>query len=199
MIYGLTGKKQSGKTTASTYLASKIPNPIRINFKDALLDEVEQKFPALIQAMIDVMDRTEYNGWGWSTKRLFQEKPPLMRALLQNYGTEVRREDNQTYWIDKYKAKAESEERTIITDDVRFLNEAQTIKDLGGIIIRVIREDLPNDTSHTSETEMDLIQPDYTISVKTGEHDKLYSFLEYLISPKESTPHEYRNVLSHAK
>lgn len=187
MIYAFTGKKQSGKTTASTYLCAKVHNPLRINFKDALLDEIEQKFPDLIKAMIDTMDRTDYDGWGWDIKRLFREKPPLMRGLLMNYGTDVRRQDNQNYWIDKYKEKVALEDKIIITDDVRFLNEAETVKELGGIIIRIEREDQLTDSTHVSETEMDEIFADYTISVKTGEHDKIYSFLDYVIS--QHTPY----------
>ena len=94
MIIGLTGKKQNGKSTAAEHLSDK-HNFVRINFKDALVAEIRERFPNLLEAIIEIMDRTDYDGMNpWTVDRLFKEKPPLMRALLQNYGTEVRRIDD---------------------------------------------------------------------------------------------------------
>lgn len=192
MIYAFTGKKQSGKSTASTYLESKI-SATRINFKDALLEEIEMNFPDLLQAMIDMMDKTQYDGWGWTVDDLFREKPPIMRALLQNYGTEVRRGDEEDYWVERWKESVAEVEGDIIVDDVRFLNEAQAVKDLGGMVIKIERTDLIQTDSHSSETEMDLIIPDYTISVKTGQHDLLYRNLDFILGDG-STPVHIRKI-----
>ena len=201
MIIGLTGKKRSGKTTASDYLMYRFNghlidfNSVRINFKDALLDELRANFPALLQAIADSYDHSDYDGMDpWTVDKLFREKPPMMRALLQNYGTEVRRGDDPLYWIRRWNQRAKEEQRHVITDDVRFLNEAQAVKDLGGIVVRIVREDLPSTDTHQSEAEMDQIEPDYTISVKTGEHEKLYDFLDFLIESNESTSIEQREI-----
>lgn len=181
MIIGFTGKKQSGKSTASEYLMQRFPNAVRLNFKDALVDDIEKKFPDLIKAIIDIMDKTAYDGMNpWTFERLVKDKPPLFRALMQNYGTDVIRAMDPDHWIFEYEAEAAFHQH-IITDDVRFLNEANAIRRMGGIIIRIVRTDMANDSCHSSETQMDQIIPDYTIEVGTGEHDKLYAELAAIL------------------
>lgn len=194
MIYAFTGKKQSGKSTASAFLQKKFSNAIRLNFKSALVDELVANFPKLNQVIIDTMERLDYDGNNpWTLERLVNEKPPLFRALMQNYGTEVRRGDDPNYWVDRWKYLARDRE-IVITDDVRFLNEAQAVKELGGVIIKIVREDMPDSgDSHVSEQEMDEITPDYLISVKTGEHQKLYDFLDYITNISNSNPATYES------
>lgn len=146
MIIAFTGKKGSGKSTASEFL-----NFTKINFKDSLVEEVQQNFPKLIKEL-----QTLYG-----IKDIFVEKPTLARLLLQEYGTDVRRGDNPEYWTTKWLNKAENEEN-VVTDDVRFVNEAQAVRALGGKIYRIVREGGEKDT-HISETEMDTIDVDGTI------------------------------------
>lgn len=51
-----------------------------------------------------------------------------------------------------------------VVTDVRFPNEAQAIRDAGGIILKVVRPALGVSTDeHPSETSVDLIDPDYLI------------------------------------
>lgn len=180
MILAFTGKKQSGKSTASNYIQNKT-DAIRINFKDALITEVKHNFPQLLDAMIQMMSQHYWNGLHeWTVERLIREKPPLMRALLQNYGTEVRRKDDPDYWVKQWKTKVDGM-HSVICDDVRFLNEAQAVKDMGGKVIRIERYDMESADTHSSEMEMDLIVPDITIAVKTGDFDALYRALDNLM------------------
>lgn len=191
MLIAFTGKKQSGKTTATKYVLPKL-KAYPINFKDALLKDIKDKFPDLLAEIEKHYDSSDYDGWGWTVDRLFQEKPPLIRALFQNYGTNVRRADREDFWVYKWKEDVVpllQAERKVVTDDVRFLNEAQAIKDLGGIIIRIERTDLESTDTHQSETEMDQITPDHTISVKTGELDKLKQELDRILElPAQPKP-----------
>lgn len=201
MIYAFTGKKRSGKSTAAAYLAQKLPNAVRVNFKDALVEEIKQNFPDLIREITTIMDRTEYDGWGWTVDRLVDEKPPLFRTLLQNYGTDVRRKDNQNYWIQKWLHNVAGNcpklsdfvcDPLIITDDVRFINEAKAVKNCGGVVIRIVRTDQIDQDTHSSETEMDRIETDYTIRVASGKHEKLYAELDAIVVPNESTAEQIR-------
>jgi hypothetical protein len=181
MIYGLTGKKRSGKTTAGDFI-QQYTGSARINFKAPLLEEVTQNFPGLLQAISNAMDKTDYDGWEWSTERLLHEKPPLIRALLQDYGTNVRRADNRNYWVDRWVNRVTLIPVDIVTDDVRFINEADAIRAQGGVIIRIVRRGLENTDTHISETEMDLIEPDYTITVDDGDVQGLYKQLEKVLT-----------------
>jgi hypothetical protein len=97
---------------------------------------------------------------------------------MQNYGTEVRRKENPDYWVDQYLNTLHEIEQKVVTDDVRFLNEARAIKLGLGTIIRIIRTDITTGGDHSSETEQLQIQADYTIEVNPGEHEKLYAELD---------------------
>lgn len=186
MIIGFTGKKQVGKSTACAYIESKYPSK-RINFKDALVRELKQNFRPLldeirdgydfIQPMLHDCDDEDY------TNQLFVEKPPLVRKLMQCYGTEVRRGDDPNYWIKQWKEAVLREKVStfVLCDDVRFENEAQAIWDVGGVVIQLERGDMKHEDGHVSETEMDSIIPDYTIGCVAGEHEFLYSELEKVI------------------
>lgn len=192
MIIGFTGKKRSGKSTASEYVMQ-LTGGTRINFKDALVEEITNLFPDLLNAIIDTMDVVAYDGVKqWDVKRLFEEKPPLVRRLMQNYGTNVCRGDDSFYWVKRWKEKVAETTGVIIVDDVRFLNEARAVRDAGGIIIRIEREGLESEDTHQSEVEMDYIEDNFCISVKTGDFNTLYQELNKIIYDGEwakSTPH----------
>lgn len=170
-LIALTGKKRSGKTLAASYLDTNY-DFIKANFKDSLVEEVKRNFPELLVGL--------EHTYGEDLETLLAEKPPLMRSLLQNYGTNVRRHDDPNYWVTKWVGKVEPllPEYDVVVDDVRFLNEAKAVKSLGGKIIRIEREGLTSNDTHISELEMDQITPDRTITVGDGEFEKLYQELD---------------------
>jgi hypothetical protein len=176
LIIAFIGKKGSGKSTACEYLMT--DNTIRVNFKDALIREVKEKFPKLVQEIIDIMDKTDYDGMSpWTYERLVEEKPPLFRALLQNYGTDVCRNNNPDHWVTQYEEAVRNlSDFRILTDDIRFVNEADAVRARGGVLIRIIRTGLESTDTHISETEQDSIEADYTI--KAGTKDELYTQLD---------------------
>jgi hypothetical protein len=105
-----------------------------------------------------------------------------MRALMINYGTEVRRKENPDYWVNQWMYFAEDNyNKNIVVDDCRFLNEAKAIKHLDGILIRIVRTDITTGGDHQSETEQLGIEADYTITVNAGEQDKLYAELDAIM------------------
>lgn len=190
MIIGLVGFKQVGKSTAASYLEEKY-GFVRHNFKDALIAEIKEKFPDLLNSIQDLHEvLLQYD---LSKTELFTQKPPLIRALMQNYGTEVRRGDADGYWTTKWmqgSAKLFEQGTTnIVTDDVRFVNEAETIRDFGSLlnipykqtIIRLTRPDMPTGGDHSSETEQLQIEADYTIECEKGDVESLYRQLDEII------------------
>jgi len=170
-IIAFTGKKGSGKSTAVEYMMSKLPGA-RINFKDALIQELKDKFPRLLEYLS--------GAHGISVDNLFTEKPAPVRFLMQEYGTNVRRWENSWYWTDKWgDAVDDCEHDRVYTDDVRFLNEATIVSMKGGIIIRIEREGHEANDTHISETEMDRIIPSHTI--RAGSKEELYQKLDALL------------------
>lgn len=185
MILGFTGRARSGKSTAVSYLHFKSDRPrIRLNFKDALSNELRMHFSPLLTLFGEV--------YGMGMSELFSEKPPMMRKLMQLYGTEVRRGDDPDYWVKQWKKNFYKIDPKIdvMADDVRFLNEAQAIKQMGGKIIRIVRDDQEHtEGNHASEQEMEMIVPDYTIISKTGDLAGLYRQLDAILAELSTADH----------
>lgn len=78
------------------------------------------------------------------------------RVAMQTLGTEWGRECiSPTLWVDAVRRKIEKapkDARFLITD-VRFVNEAIMIRELGGTLIWIDRETSTKEVSHKSETE----------------------------------------------
>lgn len=98
--------------------------------------------------------------------------------LLQALGTDVFRRLDPDVWVRcLYWKIAEDRPRVAVLPDMRFPNEMQMVKDLGGTTVRVVRlnEDMSvyqapdRDPNHASETALDDAPFDWCIMAKTGE------------------------------
>jgi len=141
-IIGINGRAGSGKSTFKDFLAQEYRNLV---YKEAV------EIIPFAQALKDL---AMYIGWNG-------QKDEKGRRLLQLLGTEVCRECiDEYYWINKWScryAKALIMEKSlVIVDDVRFLNEAQFLKDLGATLIKITGRayDIV-DSKHPSEMELD--------------------------------------------
>jgi hypothetical protein len=86
-----------------------------------------------------------------------------VRDFLQKLGTDAMRNGlHPDVWVNALMADYDETSNWIITD-TRFINEAQAIKDKGGIIIRVDRPGVSPVNDHSSETELDGWNFDYKI------------------------------------
>jgi hypothetical protein len=184
-IIAFTGKKGTGKSTCCAYLEEKY-GFTRVNFKDALIAELKQNFPDLLSTVQDFYTELPYQQKP-TLQSLFDNKPPLIRTLMQNYGTNVRRKDKDSYWVEQWQISVQQkrglyETKGITIDDCRFLNEAKAIKDNGGIIIRLIRTDMEHTDTHISETEMDSIVPDFAIVCNGGDYEHLHRELDAIMA-----------------
>lgn len=120
MIIGFTGKMGVGKSTAVKELGDKFK---LIKFAQPLYDIQEYAYRRIEGAY----------------KR--PENFIKDRTLLQWLGTEWGRNTlSQNLWIDVWKTDAEIalfKGNYVVVDDVRFDNEAQAIRELGGKIIQI--------------------------------------------------------------
>ena len=112
--------------------------------------------------------------------------------LLQALGTEVGRRNDDNRWIRTLYYQLQDDNPSIaVIPDVRFPNEAQFIKDLGGYLIKVSRfnddlslfvapDRLP---THPSETSLDNYEDwDLRILAKTGELNKIYKEIDVFMN-----------------
>lgn len=189
-IIAITAEKETGKTTSVEYMKKKLIDrgvPVaQINFKDALIEELIEKFPDLLRAIGETYDndRMWYDGNSWTIERLFKEKPPLIRRLMQNYGTNVKRKENPLYWVHKWFYKVAPLDGTnvvVFVDDARFLNEVEAVRSFENhLILRLEGVGFPHTglDTHLSETEMKQIVPDLTIQSIYGDLPGLYAKLD---------------------
>jgi len=164
MIIGFIGIKRSGKTTACNIIKKHRSDVVMHNFKDGLVAEMSAKFPKLLDELGNV--------YGMTVAELFATKPPAMRALMQEFGTEVRRGDDKNYWVKKWRGRLINE-GLVLVDDVRFHEEANAIKQNNGILIRLERTDLVDDDNHPSEQIQKEIKSDFTITTSLNQKDYL--------------------------
>lgn len=94
----------------------------------------------------------------WAHKeRIVPEINATPRHVLQTLGTQWGRDCiNQSIWLDCMKYRIEKEKSYgVVIDDVRFLNEAEMIKDMGGEMWKIIRPSVVNKETHVSEGGLD--------------------------------------------
>lgn len=145
MIIGLAHRAQVGKDTVGEYLVKQY-GFVRHAFADPLKEEVN--------AILSVFGR-----------RYREEDKEILRPLLIAWG-EYRRHQNPGYWSNflmgdiKWDLARETIQAHHVVTDVRYPNEADAIRKLGGIIVRINRDtglDIP------SEAIMDNYVADYEV------------------------------------
>ena len=159
MIIAICGRKFSGKSTVANLLHNATGYPV-VSFADKLKD---------ITCVLSGCTREQLEDYDFKENELVPDylrpyclnaEKPTFRAFLQHFGSEVMRGVNDDIWIDCTLSNCEE---NVIVSDCRFPNEAKAVKARGGIVIKVVRPDAQAKDSHQSETQIDEIEPDYTI------------------------------------
>lgn len=189
-IIGLAGPAGSGKDTVADLLRTHA-RFMKCAFADALRYEVceafgieplllsyrptkEEPHPAL--ALAKCKDHA-FPGLLLQGKLLerfngsiaeFMALPRSPRQIMQLWGTEYRRATDGSYWTGQVVAHVnyqcrDHNTRHVITD-VRFANEAQAVRNMGGVVWQIKRPDLKVDTTHSSESDGSQFKPDAIIN-----------------------------------
>lgn len=102
----------------------------------------------------------------YTVDTLLRYKPiSAVRFLMQEYGTDVRRRDNPSHWVDAWRMGVRSlgmSDPLVVAPDVRFHNEAVAVREVGGTIWRVTRPGVEV-SAHESEQAQTTIRVDGTI------------------------------------
>jgi hypothetical protein len=139
-IIGICGLIGAGKDTVADYLVT-FHGYRRESFANSLKDAVSMVF-GWDRVMLEGRTK-QAREWReqvdpWWTDRLGMEITP--RWILQYWGTEVcRRGFHDDIWIASLENKLRNSKDNIVISDCRFPNEIKSIKNSGGIVIRVIR------------------------------------------------------------
>jgi len=141
MIIGIVGFIGTGKDTIADYLVN-IHEFRRESFAGTLKDAVAAVFGwdrDLIEGRTRQARewREQVDPW-WSQRLNIPNLTP--RWVLQYWGTEVcRRGFHDNIWIASLENKLRNSKDDIVISDCRFPNEINSIKDAGGIVVRVAR------------------------------------------------------------
>ena len=141
MIIGIVGFQGAGKDTIADYLQN-IHQFRRESFAHALKDAVAQVFGwdrELLEGRTKESRawREQVDAW-WSDRLKMPNLTP--RYVLQVWGTEVaRRSFHDDIWIAALENKLRKTTDDVVISDCRFPNEIKSIKNAGGIVIRVVR------------------------------------------------------------
>lgn len=169
LLIGLIGKARSGKDTAASALIAE-RGFTRVAFADpvrALALSIDPLIPAP-----DVHHRlsTLVRFYGWE---VCKDSFPEVRRILQHVGNGYRENVSPTAWTDMARPVLTNRTGPIVVTDVRYRNEADLIRDLGGDLIRIVRPGTQAGT-HVSETELD-DYPTHVVLHNTGDVDFLTS------------------------
>lgn len=151
--YARVGKDTVGKSIL-TYAAVVLNKPYK---RVAFADELKKEIDPFVK-----------ENFGFSVFNANDEQKKIIRPLLVGLG-ESRRIQNPEYWIYKAKLQVEINKNNgigSIVTDVRYKNEAQWIKDNGGIVIYIHRNGIfaPNPTEEESIPEVQSIA-DYILGM----------------------------------
>lgn len=148
-IIGLTGYAQSGKDTLAKILVDEYGYR-RVAFADKIREFLYEINPMVACSPTGYLkDLVDLVGWDKA------KQEPQVRRLLQDLGVGARKLFGEQFWVAQALLNVSSSEKIVITD-VRFTNEAESIKKYDGAQVwRVKRSGVSAVNTHVSETEMD--------------------------------------------
>jgi hypothetical protein len=148
VLIGLGGKAGAGKNFIANRLMELHPslNIWQGSFAGKLKDTVAVMFGVERGLMETNEGKQSQSGWG-------PDDPLTVRELLQWFGTEIVRDHiGKNFWVDALMKDVDRSKCDVfIVTDTRFANEAQAIKDRGGITCMVEGRAYENTPQHSSE------------------------------------------------
>lgn len=174
MIIGLHGQKGFGKSTVAQHLQA-------VSTRDWTVGMFAGKLKGMIAHLLgctvqDLEDR-EFK------EQIIPEFGVTPRYLMQTLGTEWGRSIKEDFWVQTLMREYQNMQAgpfkfNWIVSDVRFPNEAQAIRDAGGLLITITRQGIPMEDTHPSETALNSWDDwDYRI----GNHGTLEQLKEEVI------------------
>ena len=168
MLIGISGKQRAGKDTFADYYV--------------------KKYGFTKKSFADELKKLAVDYFGLERLLVYRDKPKYVRKILQDIG-KVGREVNPDFWVKKTLSDYNGLENQVISD-VRYVNEADQIHNMGGILIRI---DANRDVrlkrgklayeNDLSETELDDYPFDYIVDNNSSfeflyfQADKIYKQL----------------------
>jgi hypothetical protein len=152
VVIGLSGHMGAGKDTIADYLVRTRGFTV-VRISDALREEVLATLPRTLRAVARVEFPTPDDDEAFVRYMVYTLKPPIIRCLLQEWGTDLRRAERENYWVQKWHERCVGLDRVVVPD-VRFPDELRAVRSVGGHVAYVYRPGHRGDT-HASERAFD--------------------------------------------
>lgn len=196
MIIGISGKAQAGKDTVCKmitytiwyYTFSQRLKPFGIDhykecitYYNTLLSNIgyqHTSFAKALKSCLSVIlnkDLDKFENINFKNSRIDWLNNMTVRELLQKFGTAIRNEVCDDFWV---KVCLKNCTEDCLISDVRFESEAEGIRDINGIIIRINR-DGAGAGNHISEIALDNYSFDYIIDNNGTEEDLLFKVKKF--------------------
>lgn len=183
MLIGISGKIGSGKST----LANLLLLSSRMPWEEKSFALKLKQITALVAG---VPLETTFTQEG---KNIFVPTFNMtVGEMLQRIGTNAMRDGlDENVWIKALFADYKNESNWVVSD-VRFPNEADYIKSMGGILVRLegdpadVRKNSNRDMTHPSETALDDYKGFDAIYSNTGTLEELSNFADTICNHKPS-------------
>ena len=169
MLIGITGLQGAGKDTIADIII-KQQNGKNYEFEKKSLAEPIKKISKELFLLSDEQLYSDNkniidNRWGITPRKIFQTiGTDIFRNHLNDFFPNLYNFiNNESFWINHFKEwYKNNDNKYIIIPDIRFEDEAKMVKNLNGIIIKVIRDSCIND-EHESEKNIINIKEDFLI------------------------------------
>lgn len=173
-VLGISGWARSGKDTAADYLVEN-HGYMKVSFSTPMKEAMYRLNPRItVNEVVNTALRVGVDVYGWEG---LKERSPDIRGLLQRFGTEVGRDMfDEDFWVD-YALNSIPDGGKAVIADVRYPNEADAIKALGGKVYRVERDGVGPANEHASENALEGYEFDGAIR-NDGTIDGLYYNIE---------------------
>lgn len=169
MIIGLGFKARAGKDTVAAHLVNNY-SFIQESFAYPLKEYIGRE-------ICGFNDKQLYGAWKENPDPEWGMTP---RQMLQLIGTDaLRKVVHDDFWVIPMKRKLKEHirnEQHVVISDVRFMNEINMIRSLGGKVVKVDREnpDKISNAKHSSELELDNYNGWDLVIQNNGTLDELY-------------------------
>ena len=129
-LVALTGLPRSGKDTVAAFLAGHYFNRL------AFAEPLKQAAAILLGRPVGEMNGDN----GFDREAVLPEWGFTTRDFLRRFGTEAMRNNfGEDFWLKHMRNRLTGVHGKYVITDCRFPNEAALVRDLGGIVVEIVR------------------------------------------------------------